>query len=410
MRGIRLKLGIGLATAVVLASSCSGTTGSSTTTTAEATTTSAPPTTTQVDATTTSAPPTTTVPPATTTAPTPPLIDEPFLAGQVAKSWDSSKPGAVMISVFDPGGGSVWASVGTDDAGTSPTPDDAIRIGSVTKMFTATVVMSLVADGLVDLDASVRDYVSRVDVESQVTVRDLLQHSSGIPDYVGGGEYLAALIDDPTRTWLPEEVIALAPPTDLDFEPGSSYAYSNTNYIVLGVLIEEVTGQPYHEIVRERILDPLNMASTYLESYEDGPDPFAGYTGLFGSIDPVTFDFTSIATNEWSAGGLVSNGQDLHTMLTAFFAGEIVPEELVTEMTQNTDWGFGFFAPEWSSDTPLLGHDGRTVGSGTFVIHAPDTGVTVFTFANADHLKVSPATGAVAEAIGVPGVELVTGS
>jgi len=133
---------------------------------------------------------------------------------------------------------------------------------------------------------------------------------------------------------------------------------------------------------------------------------FGGYHGIYDAIEPVEFDFTSVATSAWAGGGMVSTGLDLHTMVSALFAGDVISSDLLTEMTQNTEWGFGMFAPEWTSDTPLLGHDGRTLGSGTFLIHAPETGMTVFTVANADHLLVSPAAGAVAEAIGVHGVRL----
>lgn len=351
----------------------------------------------------------TSVAPPTTAAAPVGVIDASFLAEQVAKSWDSSRPGAVMVSVFDRDGGTVHASVGTDSNDAVPSPNDRFRIGSITKMITAMTVMSLVEEGTVDLDAPVADYISRVEIDDRITIRDLLQHSSGLPEYTFGDLYLRALAEEPARAWSPEEVIALAPSTTPEFEPGSAFAYSNTNYTVLGVVIEEVTERTYHEAVRERIFDPLGMSDSYLEGYEAGPPVFGGYTDIFGEIEPVDFDFTSIATNAWASGGVVSTGPDLHRMISAFFAGDILSPSSVAEMTNNTEWGFGFFAPEWTSATPLLGHDGRTVGSGTFLIHAPETGMTVFTVANADHLKVSPATGSVAEAIGVPGVQLDPG-
>jgi D-alanyl-D-alanine carboxypeptidase len=311
--------------------------------------------------------------------------------------------------VFDAGGSSVSASVGTGANGEQLPADAAIRVGSITKLLTSTTVLSLVDEGLVDLDAPLSRYVSRFDIDDRVTIRDALQHSTGLPEYTDTDGYLPMLVEDPSREWTPEEVFALGRTAQLDFDPGASFAYSNTNYIALGLVIEEITGQAYDQAVRERIIDPLGLSDTYLEHYEEGREPLGGYTGLSGEIEPVAFDFTSIATNEWSAGGMVSSGRDLHRFMSALFAGEIVSPALVTEMTQDPEWGFGIFEPEWSSETPLLGHDGRTLGSGTFLVHAPQTGMTVFTFANADHLKVSPATGDVAEAIGVQGVRLVAG-
>ena len=313
-----------------------------------------------------------------------------------------------MMMTFDARGDSVSAAVGADFDGESPSIDDPIRVGSITKLLTSTTMLSLVDEGLVELDAPLSQYLSRIEIDERITVRDVLQHSSGLADYTETAGYLPMLFEDPGRSWSPEEVFELAPTDELFFDPGATFVYSNTNYIALGLAIEEVTGQTFHDAVRERIIDPLGMSTTYLEHHEDGPEPLGGYTGLSGEIEPIAFDFTSIATNAWSAGGYVSSASDLHRFMGALFAGEVISPEMLSEMTQDPEWGFGIFEPEWTSVTPLLGHDGRTLGSGTFLVHAPETGMTVFTFANADHLRVSPATGDVAEAIGVPGVTLVT--
>ncbi len=377
-----------------------GTSGASTTTvTFETTTTAA------AETTTTMAPTTTTEASAVAS----PTIDQAFLAEQAAKSWDPKQPGAVMVSVYGPDGGVVYASVGTDTSGAEPTPDDLFRVGSISKLFTSLTVLSLVDDGLVDLDAPLSQYIDRVDTGEGVMVRDALQHRSGIPDYTESAGFLDMLLGDTSREWTPEETIALIPAGVLDFVPGSTFVYSNTNYIMLGLLIEEVTGLSYHEAVRSRLINPLKLTNTYLAEFEDGPAVFGGYYQLLGSIEPLTFDYTSLATSAWSAGAIVSNGQDLHTVLSALFAGEIISPELVTQMTANPEYGFAIFVPEFNSETPLFGHDGRIPGSGTFYVHAPETGMTVFTVSNAGHLKVTPATGDTAEAIGVRGVQLVSG-
>ena len=338
-----------------------------------------------------------------------PTIDEAFLAEQVAKSWDPSQPGAVMVSVYGPDGGVAYASVGTDPSGATPTPDDLFRVGSISKLFTSLTVLSLVEDGLVDLDAPLNQYIDRVETGEGVTVRDALQHRSGIPNYTESAGFWDAMVGDTGREWSPEEIIALVPTDALDFVPGTEFAYSNTNYIMLGLLIEEVTGLSYHEAIRDRVITPLALNDTYLAEFEDGPPVFGGYYELLGAIEPLTFDFTSIGTAAWSAGAVVSNGHDLHTVMTALFAGEIISPEFVTEMTANPEYGFAIYVPGIMSETPLYGHDGRIPGSGTFYVHAPETGMTVFTVSNADHLKVTPATAGVAEVIGTPGVELASG-
>jgi D-alanyl-D-alanine carboxypeptidase len=283
-------------------------------------------------------------------------------------------------------------------------------VGSITKTFTAVTVLSLVDEGLIDLDAPVTDYVTRFEIDAGITVRDALQHTSGLADEVG---YLTAIFDEPTRIWSPEEVLAGIQTNDVDVNASAVHAYANTNYTVLGVLIEEVTGSPYHEVVRERVIDPLGMGGTYLAFHEEGPSVFGGYYRVFGDNDsfsgtpqPLDFDFTSVETHAWASGAMVSTARDLHVMISALFDGSIISPVLVSEMTPDLEYGLGLYAPEWTSETPLIGHDGRIPGAGTFLIHAPETGATVFTVSNADYLFVSPATGAVAEAIGVPGFRL----
>ena len=338
------------------------------------------------------------------------VIDEAFLEEQANKSLDPDRPGAVMVVVFDAAGDMEHGSVGTDPTGATPAPADHFRVGSITKTFTALTVLTLVDDGLIDLDAPVTSYVSRLSIDDRITVRDALQHSSGLPDpFDVQPDLLSTLVDDPTRQWSPEDMVELVAAGELAFQPGERFAYSNTNYTVLGVLIEEVAGQPYHEAVRQRIIDPLAMSGTYLAGFEEGPAVFGGYIGFRGTDEPLDFEFTSIATASWASGGMVSTARDLHNMLSALFAGEIVAQDLVGEMTANPKDGLGIWAPEWTSQTPLLGHDGRIPGAGTFLVHAPETGATVFTVSNADWLRVSPATGAVAEAIGVPGVTIAAG-
>lgn len=316
-----------------------------------------------------------------------------------------------MVVAHDHEGARAWAGSGTDPSGAQPTPDAPIRIGSITKTFSAVVVLSLVADGLIDLDDDAVDHLDRVDLDPRITIRDLLQHSSGLPDSTEVPRFNGILKDDPTRSWAPEDILALTSTIDVEFEPGSKSSYSNNNYTVLGVLIEEVTGQPFHEALRARVLDPLGLDGTYLPVAEDGPEPFGGYEGAtFGGTtvtEPITFDFTSYTTASWAAGGLVSTAPDLHTFISALFEGAIIPPSLVTEMTANPANGFGIYAPEWDSPTPVLGHDGRTAGAGTFLLHAPETGMTVFTMSNANYLFVSPATKGVAIAIGNPNTTLV---
>ena len=227
--------------------------------------------------------------------PAPNLLDEAFVSG-VAAEVDLSE-GAFLFVALKARNQPIAGTSGTDAYGNGPTSSDPFRIGSLTKMFTAVAVLTLVDEGLVDLDAPAAAYVTRVAVPDGVTVRDLLRHTSGLFNYTDAPTFFRDAFARPDRIWTPEEVLQPVLARDLLFEPGARFSYSNSNYLTLGLLVEEVTGQPYHEVVRERITTALGLSSnTYVGGFEDGPEPFDPYEHL-GQAD---FDYTSIATGAWS--------------------------------------------------------------------------------------------------------------
>ena len=280
--------------------------------------------------------------------------------------------GTFTFAVVDSEGEAIAGSNGTDAAGNAPTATDVFRIGSITKVFTSAVVLTLVDDGVVDLDAAANTYVTRVPVPDDVTVRDLLRHTSGIFNYTDVASFFPAVLDAPDRLWTPEEVVAVIADEPSVFEAGAEFGYSNTNYAILGVLIEEVTQRPYHDIVRERIISPLDLSSTYLAGYESGQEVFDPYEheGAAG------FDYTSLASSAWSAGAMVSSAGDLHTLFTALFDDQIVPSELVEQMTNGDEYGLGIELGE--ANQGLFGHSGGINGYETFVRHSVDSGTTAF--------------------------------
>ncbi len=202
------------------------------------------------------------------------------------------------------------------------------------------------------------------------------------------------------------------------FEPGSEWhwSYSNTNYIVLGVLIEEVTDRSFAEVLRARIIEPLGMGSTYLAGFEDGPGAFGAYVSLSPDqpAEPIDFDFTSITTSTSAAGGIVSTAPDLHTLFTALLDGQVVSADTLAEMIGNprrtglsvmgneSDYGLGIQIWNTFGGRPvegLVGHGGDIVGYRTLVAHAPETGMTAFWVTTNNWIDPSPTYAAVAERI-----------
>ena len=281
-----------------------------------------------------------------------------------------------MVVMFDGDGGTAHVSKGTDPDGTAPTPSDTFRIGSITKVFTSLVILALVDEGLVDLDAPVVDYVTRVDVPDIVSIRDLLSHTSGIANYTDVSEFFDLMQEDTGRVWTPEETVELVADRPQLFHPGARFSYSNTNYSILGVLIEEITERPFDAMVRTRILEPLAMNSTYMAGAEIGPDPFAAYSSVSGSLEPIEFDYTSISTAAWSAGAMVSSLEDLHILFTALFGGRIISDESLAEMITGEEYGLGIGM--YADAQGIFGHSGGIPGYSTLVVHAPETGITGF--------------------------------
>jgi D-alanyl-D-alanine carboxypeptidase len=218
-----------------------------------------------------------TVPDTSVTVPEPTVDD--VLSEQLAMISVPEGMGAAMVALVDEDGSVNYASKGSDWGGARLTPDAAFRIGSITKTFTAVVVLMLVDEGVIDLDEEAAEYVARVVVPEGVTVRDLLQHTSGIPNYTAGPDNpVLTSQDNPERVWSPEELIALVEDRRVLKEPGTAFSYSNTNYAILGILVEEVTGMPFATVLRNRILDRLELDATYPAANEVGAEPFDAYT------------------------------------------------------------------------------------------------------------------------------------
>ena len=323
------------------------------------------------------------------------ILDPTFLADTVERVSIVDGGGGLLLAVFDAEGEPVEASVGSDADGSAPTATDAFRIGSITKVFTALATMQLVEEGSIDLDAPAADYISRFAVADGVTVRHLLSHRSGIYNVTDVGSFFPAIFDEPSREWTAEDQVELVADEAPVFEPGERFSYSNTNYVILGVLLEEVTGEAYHEVIRTRIIDPLQLDSTYLAGPEEGPALFDPFTGPDGA-DP-DYDYTSLNTAAWAAGAMVSSAGDLHRLFTAVYDGQIVTEETLEEMTAGDDYGFGLEL--WEKSDGLVGHSGGIPGYSTFVRHDPDSGITAFLASTAD-LDPGPVTVPVVRALG----------
>jgi D-alanyl-D-alanine carboxypeptidase len=252
------------------------------------------------------------------------------------------------------------------------------RVGSVTKPFVATVVLQLVAEGRLSLSDTVERWLPGIlPYGDQVSIRQLLNHTSGVPDYTL--EPLVRLYTDPHgrfRAWTPRELVALIADQPPNFPPGTGWSYSNTGYILAGLIIKAATGRNLGQELERRIFRPLGLRDTFFPVNRPtipGPNP-RGYSLPFNQETGPLLDFTvynpSVA---WAAGALISNLGDLEHFFRALLGGRLLPPRLLAEMTTPVPTGrpgFGYGLGLTVIETPagrLLGHDGAIPGFLNFV-------------------------------------------
>ncbi|MFD9940976.1 serine hydrolase domain-containing protein [Nonomuraea sp. NPDC059023] len=288
------------------------------------------------------------------------------------------KATAALIRVENKTGG--WtAAAGARSLG-SPAParaDGHFRIGSVTKTFAATVIMQLVDEGKVRLDAPVSTYLGE-QVKGAATVRQALNHTSGLYDYMHEAGYSTNRWrgKDRFRHYTPAELLKVADRGE-HTEPGKAWSYSNTNYVVAGMIIERVTGRPYGREVERRILRPLGLTRTSVPGDRPGvPYPHArGYEPVDGKMVDATRMNPSL---DGAAGEMISTTRDLNRFTKALLTGKLTSEKSLAAMrtTEDTKAGFGYGLGLQKYPLPCgkaaWGHSGELIGYLTFSFTTDD--------------------------------------
>ena len=316
----------------------------------------------------------------------------------------SLRNGVLLVDAPALGIEGAWsAGIAHQRDGSAMTPDTPFLSASIGKLFTAATVLSLVEEGKLSLDDSLTEWLPPdvyrgIPVKGGdealhiVTIRLLLSHRSGIPDYYEGKTADGAptvnelLVNEPDRTWTPQSLLDYV---KAHYEPagapGASFTYSDTNYDLLGMIVEAATGQPFHEAVAARVLAPLALDETWYHAHTDPtragpPPPEAAYADVW--MGDVNLAGAPALSLDWAGGGLATTVGDLRTFLRDLLAGAPVPfEAFQKEWTENAlsrgiDYGYGLWRIRPAGIIFLLrGYPelyGVSGSTGTWVYYVPE--------------------------------------
>lgn len=269
-------------------------------------------------------------------------------------------------------------------------------IASISKVYTATVTYKLIEQGLISLDGKATDYltydwIDRLANADKATIAQLLSHQSGIFDYLQPAAFDLEIINAPYKGWNKEDQIKYALDQDAYFDPGVDYSYSNTNFVLLGMIAEAVSGKPLGQLYREFIFAPLELKNSYYDESDPIPAGTAkGYLDLYTNGNVINNE--SLYQNELynADGGIATNVQDMLTFFTALRTGRIISEDSYKKMT---DWfplldygdqtanGYGL---EYF-DSPIgegFGHTGGIYGFTSIMLYVPDRDMTFIAIVN----------------------------
>jgi D-alanyl-D-alanine carboxypeptidase len=272
-------------------------------------------------------------------------------------------------------------------------------VASISKTFLAALILKLVDEGKVGLDVPVVTYLPALEVDPAITVRQLLDHTSGLHDFFYAPDIDAALLSDRTRVWTAEEALSYVGKPY--FKAGSGWHYSNTNYVVLGLLAEAVEGASVAEQLHARFLAPLGLSRTHYQAVDPPVGPLAQayrFDGPGLRLKPIPLTdgtdvvpFTSVVTAAGSAGSIASTPTDLVKWARALYGGAILtPSTFVAMVTdaQRTiafkpSVPYGLGVQEATIDgRPTLGHSGRFLGSRSVVRWLPNEGIAIAVLTN----------------------------
>jgi D-alanyl-D-alanine carboxypeptidase len=276
---------------------------------------------------------------------------------------------------------------------------DRYRIGSLTKTYVSTAVLQLVAKKRIHLgDPASRYLPDLLAGEPRVSIRQLLNHTSGVFDFNEDPRVLAPYLDgDLGHVWSPRSLVRIALTHAPVARPGTEYHYSNTNYLLAGLVVEAVTGHPLGEVLRNRVFSRAHLSTTTFTPSRKLPDPAAHGYFTFSGDEPT--DITSLYPYPWASGSMVSTAPDVARFYRSLLSGQLLPRRLLFAMRTAVDassedgpgtmYGLGLESFPTPCG-PAWGHGGNFPGYVTYVYSSPSGGRQAVLLLNEDPASLSP--------------------
>jgi D-alanyl-D-alanine carboxypeptidase len=306
-------------------------------------------------------------------------------------------PGAAATVIF--ADGTTWEGAsGLAGPGTPVSASTAFELGSISKVYTATTVLKLVAEGRLDLECCLAQWLPDLPGSGSITLAQLLNHTHGLHDPLQEPDFVPAVLREPAREWTLDDVIGrMGTP---HFAPGAGWRYSNTGYHILGAIIEAMTDSTFSDVLTARVLEPLGLTDTWY-----GPEDPEGTLLAAAYIDPsgsgvaqpvsLLMPWTAFRTSAGPAGAVVSTASDAARFLHELATGSVLRESEWSRMTHWVDrpdghkYGAGLLRIE-DDGRPLLGHKGNSAGYSASAFHDPSRGITAVVLTNAHAVDVTP--------------------
>ncbi len=273
-------------------------------------------------------------------------------------------------------------------------------IASVSKTFLAALVIQLSNEGRFGLDDRLLTYLPTANVKSAVTIRELLDHTSGVYDFFSNSKIDKAILGCRTCIWTPAKSLAYLKTSY--FAPGTGWAYSNSNYVLLGQLVEKLTGTSYATLLKQRFFDPLGLISTYVQVKQPAPYTVANsyrfYTSSNKEKPTPLYDgtgispFRSLTTAAGAAGAIASSARDLAIWARALYSGQVLGTggltqmlDFATAMPYRSAVPYGLGVQQYSVEGRIAyGHGGRLMGARSAIRYLPTEGVSIAVVINTD--------------------------